>query len=658
MSLNGWILLAPVALLMAALLVRAFGRVRGAIFGLMVAVAGGAAWWLWIRPEAPVPPAPPAEERVSAAVTSATCAECHRRQYESWHRTYHRTMTRDATPEYVKGDFADAVYDYRGTTTRLSRDGASFFMETVDPDWAEQHALGQGRADRPPPPRTIKLRVDRLVGSHWIQEYLHRAPNGKYVRLPVLYHIGERRWLHSNGAFLTPDSDDFWAQSRGTSWNDSCLYCHNTGPSKNPVRSPRGAIVGFETEVDELGIACAACHGPGIAHVRQHRDPAGTLEAEADVVHPARLSVPRRDDICARCHGALVPKPWMWDRRTDRDPFIPGLELTRFNQVFWSEAQQAVLARQLQPHFGNSARPKTNPEPDDGRFWGDGTPLTTALEYNGMALSACYQEGRGKLSCLSCHTMHGADPNFLLKPGAGTNEACYQCHNEYRGRLAEHTRHPAESPGSLCYNCHMPYQTYSLLTTHRSHRIGVPDLASSLGAGKPHACNLCHLDKPLGWTQKQLALWPGGQRVAAAALPADEQNVAAAVLALARGDARTRAVVAGAFSNPAAQQASATDWFGPVLTRLLEQERYSAVRYLAHRGLRSAYGEAAAGPFDYLAAPAERLAQLRALKERFDGMPIRRALPSLPFTPHGLLDEAAIDRLLAGRLDPDRTINE
>src|SRR5207244_5587662 len=101
------------------------------------------------------------------------------------------------------------------------------------------------------------------------------------------------------------------------------------------------------------------------------------------------------------------------------------------------------------------------------------------------------------------------DPNFMLKPKMTTNEACYQCHAEYRSGLAEHTHHAADSSGSLCYNCHMPHLVYSLMTTHRSHRIEIPDVKTSVATGKPHACNLCHLDKSLGWTQEQLERWSG-----------------------------------------------------------------------------------------------------------------------------------------------------
>jgi predicted CXXCH cytochrome family protein len=646
------VVLTLTAVLLASQLARIYGVRRGPAAALALVALVGALWWLLER-SAPTDAAPEDWATV-ASVPAEACAKCHAEHYASWRRTFHRTMTREATAENVKGDFNDAEYAHRGIVTHLSRAGDQFFMETVDPGWALLRAQAKDLT-KLPPPRHVKVRVDRLVGSHWIQECLHADDSGRYRRLPVLYHIGEKRWIHTSGAFLTPDDDDFWAQSRATTWNDSCLYCHNTGPSQNPIRGPKGQIVGYRTTVAELGISCEACHGPGATHVELNRNPARRLalrEASAgdpSIVHPERLSVPRRDDICARCHGALVPKQERWDFFTHRDPFIAGQELTRFNSFFWSEAEQAKL---------NKASRTPGTEPIDGRFWGDGTPLTTALEYNGMALSACYQDGRSGLSCLSCHTMHGDDPNFMLKPGMLTNEACYQCHGDYRGRLTEHTRHGADSPGSLCYNCHMPHLVYSLLTTHRSHRIESPDVKTTLETGKPHACNLCHLDKSLGWTQSRLADWSKAPRSRPVKLPADEEKIASPVLMLATGDARTRAMAAGAFSNPAAQLASGIDWFGSFLTRHIDTERYAAVRYLAHRALRQVHGEDQAGPFDYLAAAPVRVKQLHTLRERFDGTPPRRKLPHLPLTDAGLPDEEVLRRLLARRHDPELTINE
>ena len=153
---------------------------------------------------------------------SESCARCHPDHYDSWHRTYHRTMTREATPEAVKGDFADAAYGYQGVRTRFLRRDGAFYMETAAPSVGE--GVTSGTVPSPPhlvtpsPPQSSKdwFRVARTVGSHWVQEYLYQDPTGRYSRLPVLYHIAEHRWVHSNGAFLAPDTPDFWEKCRNT----------------------------------------------------------------------------------------------------------------------------------------------------------------------------------------------------------------------------------------------------------------------------------------------------------------------------------------------------------------------------------------------------------------------------------------------------------
>jgi predicted CXXCH cytochrome family protein len=657
-----WPVLGTIGLLIVAGLIIApqtasvFGRARGIWAGGVFAGILAVSWSFLDRS---APRAAPSDWAAVPSVSSETCIKCHADHHESWRQTYHRTMTREATAEYVKGDFDDAVHDYQGLPTRFSRAGGAFRMETVDPEWALLRAKAGDDVDALPTPRFSSYKVDRLVGSHWLQECLHKLPNGRYIRLPVLYHIGEKRWIHSNGAFLSPDTDDFWQKCRSASWNETCLYCHNTGPRKNPIRGGGPTPVGYKSEVTELGISCEACHGPGGEHVRRNQNPAHRFDiqltgaGDPSIVNPRRLPVQRRDEVCARCHGALVPKAEMWDRTSVRDPFVPGMELTRVNHFFSSEEEQARLTRGLGKEV-----PPPPPGPTDGRFWGDGTPLTTALEYTGFAMSACYQKGKGSLSCLSCHEMHGNEPNHMLKPEMRTNEACYQCHQPYRDKLVEHTRHPASSPGSLCYNCHMPHVVYSLMATHRSHRIENPTLAASVGTGKPHACNLCHLDKSLGWTRDQLAKWPSAKSRPTPNLSEDEERVASSILLFSQGDARTRVVVAGAFANPAAHQAAGTNWYGPLLVRLLEDERYPAVRYLAHRGLQAVHGEAAAGPFDFQARRPERQLQLRALREKYDGAAIPLTYPYLPLDPDGRPDDSVLRRLLQRRTDPDLTINE
>ena len=65
-------------------------------------------------------------------VLSRTCVRCHPDHYASWSRTFHRTMTQLASPEAVLGDFEDASYTYGGVTSRFTRDGARFYIETLD----------------------------------------------------------------------------------------------------------------------------------------------------------------------------------------------------------------------------------------------------------------------------------------------------------------------------------------------------------------------------------------------------------------------------------------------------------------------------------------------------------------------------------------------
>ena len=90
-------------------------RIRGALFGLLVvAVAFGV--WVWLN--ALPPPGSNAiptngSYEADAAITPASCGQCHQPQYDSWCRTYHRTMTREVTPENVKGDFNNAVHQYQ-----------------------------------------------------------------------------------------------------------------------------------------------------------------------------------------------------------------------------------------------------------------------------------------------------------------------------------------------------------------------------------------------------------------------------------------------------------------------------------------------------------------------------------------------------------------
>src|SRR5262249_55577510 len=136
------------------------GAVRGAVWALALTGVLALCWW-WLG-YATLPDAAPADWAAVDSVPSTACAKCHADHYESWYRSYHRSMTREATPPNVKGDFHNVIYDYQGLPTRFTRTGDEFFMETVDPAWAlaRARAVEDSGPDAPrvPPARFVKLK--------------------------------------------------------------------------------------------------------------------------------------------------------------------------------------------------------------------------------------------------------------------------------------------------------------------------------------------------------------------------------------------------------------------------------------------------------------------------------------------------------------------
>src|SRR5205809_49839 len=130
MHLTVWLLIVASALLVLLQLGRVLGWRRGVGLGFLALGAWAGLWGVLHWQSRVVPVARPDQ----GTATSETCFKCHEAQYTSWHRSYHRTMTRDATPEYVKGDFNNASLTFQGVTSHFTRSGDAFFMTTAAPD--------------------------------------------------------------------------------------------------------------------------------------------------------------------------------------------------------------------------------------------------------------------------------------------------------------------------------------------------------------------------------------------------------------------------------------------------------------------------------------------------------------------------------------------
>jgi hypothetical protein len=305
---------------------------------------------------------------------------------------------------------------------------------------------------------------------------------------------------------------------------------------------------------------------------------------------------------------------------------------------------------------------KLFPDFVSGSFWDDGIVRVVGREYNALLESGCYQ--RGELACTSCHQLHqapddprplGAWANDQLAAGMDGDRACTQCHEELADarRAAEHSHHPAGSAGNACLNCHMPHTAYGLLKAVRSHEIHSPRvLTSGPGSARPNACNLCHLDRPLGWSAEHLTRWYGQP---APSLSDDERGIAAGARWAITGDAGVRALAAWSMGWGPAHEASGSAWMVPYLVDLMD-DPYDAVRMIASRSLAKIPGFEP-DAFDPLAPAARRADAARALREHAAGFVAAAENPGSAalLDASGRLNAAELARLRA--LRDDRPLN-
>lgn len=532
-------------------------------------VAGGAVGaWPASTADAELERALPERRSDEGYVSSRTCRSCHPGQHGSWHETFHRTMTQAATPEAVRAPFDGRILRERGRAFTAVRRGDAFYVAEVaddrtapvDPDgdwWRELASI---------------WRIVLTTGSHQLQAYWVRTPRGELQQFPFVYLIREERWMANSDSFLQPPPAEDDALKRFV-WGTDCAQCHATGGPWDPSESATAT-----SAVGELGIACEACHGPAAEHVRLNRAPwrryafHATGDGDPSIVNPARLDGERSASVCGRCHavhpsavegeGAFAFRPG--DALADHLPL---------HRVY----EEVEAARDLRDLSGLD---------DDDRetvsaFWTDGSVRVAGREYTGLVRSGCHVEGG--LACTGCHSMHAADPNDQVAPEVAGDAMCTECHASIGADPEAHSHHAAGGAGSACVDCHMPYSSYGLLAGTRSHRIDAPRASGVGGRDRPNACNLCHLDRSLGWTAEHLATWYGQPRPA---LDPMAEQVAAGLLWMLRGDAAQRGLAAWHAGRAPVREASDARALKPALAVLLE-DPYAAVRQLATSSLRT-----------------------------------------------------------------------
>lgn len=474
-------------------------------------------------------------------------------------------MTQTATPDSVVGDFDHGDVSYGGIHARLRRDQERYVI-----DFASDGGAKRWRAT-----------IERTVGSHRIQQYLARDGD-VYVRLPLAWDLENQRFLHLNGAFLTPDPtrapthtsiDRADYDRHVTRWNDNCVFCHNVAP--NPGLRDDGR---FATTTAELGVACEACHGPGEQHADLNRNPLRRYALhlsrwiDPTIANPAQMSAARSNEVCGRCHGQR--KTTDIDRvLREGDRFVPGTPLT---------THSTPLTRDT----------TLNGEHDvfAARFWNDGTPRLTAYEYQGLLQSPCAVDA--DFTCGSCHSMHDSDPNLQLRTDGrfvnrpyDQNGLCTQCHVELADeeRASQHSRHAVTSSGNQCRACHTPNLVYGLIGARISHRIETPDPADNARHARPDACTLCHVSRTRQWTIDAVAEWRNASH-SPATNAADADAVSEVATQLFAGDPIERAIAAASLGHDRDHDDNRSERLAWLLNTLAH-DRYPAVRHIARRSL-------------------------------------------------------------------------
>ena len=592
--------------------------------GLLFPACDGGAPFITATPE---PPANrPVQRSFRKYVSSDGCRACHPQAYESWRASYHSTMTQEVSPDTMLASW-EGELELRDERYVLERRGEEFWVELPDPDHPK---------DDPEPAPRVWRQVVLSTGSHHFQAYWFASGSSRKLSLFLMcYRIDEDRWMPVDSAFVNPP--EVHRKTGKGRWNRECMDCHTTRPQPG-IESD----VHMDSFVAEFGISCEACHGPAAEHISANHSPLaryrnrGEAGVDPTIHDPADMPAVAGLQVCGQCHGMLAPANDRFANkaRTSGLPYRPGENLF---------AKRNLVTE------------------GDYYYWDDGEVRVSGREFNAVIKSPCFLhegEEETKMDCFSCHLLHRSedDPrpleewrDDLLKPGMRSDLACVQCHEDFEDptRVSEHTHHAPGSGGSSCMNCHMPNTCWALLKASRSHQIASPSARPSVEVGRPNACNLCHLDRPLAWTARKLEEWYG---LPQPELKPEHSRFASGVLWAATGDAGQRALVAWHMGWPPTQEAAGTDWMVPYLALLME-DPYDAVRFAAHRSLRTLQGYEELA-YDFVGPPEERALASEEVRSRWEGAredaEADRAA-GLLLRPDGSLIDETLEKLLQYR---------
>ncbi len=400
------------------------------------------------------------------------CEDCHLKRYQQWQGNLHRKMNRLASePGAVLGDFADRRVPYADGTLILTTEKGEFFMS-----FAKQDQIIR------------RYRVTRTIGSRYLQEYVGIAELGPEapgdpvysteIRLPFGYLLRTKRWLSGQyfDSWHGPEYESDLQTSRDAfepdkaPWRGRCAWCHNTYSFDKRLARLQG---------DEQ-------IGNGIEQFYKDSVPPNPEIANSNLLPTDQLiSV---GISCESCHfggreHAVEDKPI---RFAPQGPNVQAIEEAT-PLAGTREDSRTIVSICAQCH---SAPTEVYP---------NGAGTRNSSEALDLLSGAC----ASRIRCTLCHDPHVPGPGTMAPVQQKHIDACLSCHPNLAdaGVAREHSGHSEEVS---CLDCHMPRIVQGLSAMLRTHRIASPTETSMLGKSV-NACNLCHLDRSVAWTVRELA---------------------------------------------------------------------------------------------------------------------------------------------------------
>lgn len=446
---------------------------------VVLAAAASVFWFVQISKKGPesiaqTPESDAVEIALPATYSGAgACVECHTNEAEKWAGSHHDLAMQSPNSLTVLGDFADATFDFNGTTTRFFTNNDSYFIATDGPDGAIDN-----------------YRVKYVFGVEPLQQYLLELPGGRLQAFNIAWdarteEAGGQHWYHLYPDEQIDHNDALHWTKVSHNWNYMCAECHSTDLQKNYDLATNS----YATTYSDIDVACEACHGPSSRHValaQQYSSDEFTKLTDKGLAKNFSQSVTgdwlladtaiaslngKRDtsiqiETCAQCHS----------RRTT----IAASAVHR--QSFYDSHQPVLL--------------------EQGLYHSDGQINDEVYVYGSFMQSKMYEAG---VTCTDCHDAHS------LKLHATGNNLCAQCHQPAVFDTPGHHNHTLGSEAAECVTCHMPTKSFMVVDPRRDHSFRIPRPDLTVKTGSPNVCSQCHGDESTAWAVDSIATWSGSE---------------------------------------------------------------------------------------------------------------------------------------------------